>query len=135
MSASETSKIVAEFLDGNAALASAVYAMPQEELRKSVAGRELVLTKQAVIRVLRDLRAGRVAPRDVQRWASFVRRGFAAPAQGPLVPLDVDYDPRFEDDIVEAVGRMDEIGDVVDGRLTPDEIDEHLVRLDGQQWS
>lgn len=131
MSESATSVIVQEFLDGNAAAASTICATPHEELLGSVSGQELVLTKLAVMRVLEDLRSDRIKPADVQRWASFVRRGFAAPARGPLLPLDIVYEPQFEDEIVEAIGRMDEIGDIIDGDFTADEIEEHLTRLRG----
>jgi hypothetical protein len=36
--------------------------------------------------------------------------------------VDIDYDPAWEDDIVEVVGRLDEIGDIIDGVVTRDEI-------------
>ncbi len=132
MSSTTSSRTVQQLLGGDVALISGIRAVPHDELVQGLAGRPLMLTEHAVTKVLRDLRAGRVEPGDVQQWASFVRRGYAPGAgRGPIQPLDIEYAPEFEDAIVEALARLDEIGDVVDGHLGPTEIDELLGPLEG----
>jgi hypothetical protein len=41
---------------------------------------------------------------------------------GPrLSGIDIDYEPEAEDAIVEAIARLDELGDIIDGELRPGE--------------
>lgn len=61
-------------------------------------------------------------PEEVQAWASFVRRGFFASGRHPILPLEIDYEEACEDAIVEAVSRLEQIGDLVDGNLTTGEV-------------
>jgi hypothetical protein len=68
------------------------------------------------------LNQGTITPDEAQRWASFVRLGFVGGASGPIMPLDIDYEDAWEDAIVEAVGRLDQIGDLVDGEVTRGEV-------------
>lgn len=85
---------------------------------------QLTVTTAAVRKVLLALLKGEAAPELVQRWASFVRWGFFVnPSSTERVrPLYIEYDPQFEDEIVEVIGRLDEIGDLIDGEVGPDEI-------------
>lgn len=56
---------------------------------------------------------------EVQRWASFMRRGYIGAGEGgPITPLDIYYQAGYEEEMVEIVGRLDEIGDVVDGEVS-----------------
>jgi hypothetical protein len=96
-------------------------------LKSSSGPGTLIVTPDAVRRVLVALRAGQVSPALVQQWASFVRLGFTSLRNGPIKPVDIDYDPKSEDAIVEVVGRLDEIGDLIDGEVTNDEIERLLA--------
>ncbi|MGI8916331.1 MAG: hypothetical protein ACR2JY_21590 [Chloroflexota bacterium] len=88
---------------------------------------KLVVTLDAVDGVLRALRDGRVSPQQAQQWASFSRRGYVAGAtRGPVGPLRIEYDPLHEDDIVNSISRLDEIGDVIDGEVSDEEINDML---------
>ncbi len=70
------------------------------------------------------LSAGNVEPGLVQRWASFVRRGYVTGGDDrPAVAVDIDWDKAAEEDIAEAVSRMDELGDSIDGDIRPEEMD------------
>ena len=89
-----------------------------------------LVDRDAVRRVLTGLRDGLVSQDDAQRWASFVRHGFVPGAAGsPTTPLLVDYDPEDEEAIAEAVDALEAQGDVVDGGLGPDMIDQLLDDL------
>ncbi|MDP9373837.1 MAG: hypothetical protein M3Q65_15565 [Chloroflexota bacterium] len=89
---------------------------------------ELVLPAQAVRRMLTALQAGRIGPEMAQSWASFVRRGYIAGADDrPLLPIDIQYDPSAEEEIVEVVSRLDELGDAIDGKISSAE-SEGLIR-------
>lgn len=100
-----------------------VYETPHADLDAQLRGVPLVLRASAVGNVLRALLAGDVAGEIVQRWASFVKYGFAPPVNNDRIKsLLIEYDSCDEDAIVEAVGRLDEIGDIVDGYVGPEEI-------------
>jgi hypothetical protein len=86
-------------------------------------GEPLMVTRAAVIRVLRDLDAGGIDPEAARRWASFVRRGYLPSAgRSPVQPIDIGIEAAYEEAIIDAVGRLDELGDAVDGELSPDEL-------------
>lgn len=102
----------------------------------SLALSELVLTPQSICNVLVALKRNEVSPELVQQWASFVRRGYVT--HWPTVeisiqenarsvaPIEIDYDLAFEEEIVEVISRLDEIGDIVDGDITKDELDKWI---------
>jgi len=98
-----------------------------------------VVTVPAVERVLAAWESSRVSEVLVQRWASFVRSGFVGrPGIFPVKPLDNEFDPQHEEQINDAVGRLDEIGDVIDGEPTVHKVRallNHLVGNDDQQKS
>ncbi len=47
---------------------------------------------------------------------------------GTYPPAYIQYEEAFEDEIVEAIGRLDEIGDLIDGDVSPEEAHD-LIRL------
>jgi len=92
--------------------------------------RTYMVSARAVGDVLSALQRGTGAPELVQRWASFIRRGYLAGAhRGPIRPLWIDYEPAVEDDIAHVLSRLDEIGDALDGEVSAQEIDELLALL------
>jgi hypothetical protein len=92
---------------------------------------ELTIMRTALTKVLQAWRDGGRSSRDVQKWASFVRRGFAAGrSSGPLRPIDIKYDAGAEALIVEIMARLDEIGDVVDGDIDDVELEEMVKTLE-----
>jgi hypothetical protein len=97
----------------------------------SVGHRSFHLAADAVVDLSRRLQRGEVTGGDAQRWASFVRRGFIAGdgSRLPVTPLLIDYEPEHEDAIVEVIGRLDEIGDVIDGEVPDDEEIASLLAL------
>ncbi len=80
--------------------------------------------------MLTALRSGQIAPDVAQSWASFVCRGYFAGAdEQPLQPIDIQYDPAAEEEIVEAVSRLDELGDAIDGAIGSAESEALIRRL------
>jgi hypothetical protein len=95
------------------------------------AAADLVVTPDAVRSVLRHLRDGGVSPEHVQRWASFVRRGYVAGQErGPVQPIKIEYEAEAEDELAEIIARLDELGDRIDGQIDSREIDGMLHTLD-----
>lgn len=98
---------------------------------------ELVVTPADVRKVLLRFQQEQVSPELVQQWASFLRRGITANEGGepmvrqPVKSIDIEYEPKFEDAIVEVISRLDEIGDLIDGEVTPGEIETRLSTLPG----
>lgn len=114
---------------------SAVMSAKHEELLSAAdaLGGPLVVPRTAAVSVLRALRNGVYGPESVQAWASFVSAGFVANrSPGPIRPVEIDFEDAWEDAIAEAVSRLDEIGDVVDGEVTSCEIDD-LLKLLGER--
>lgn len=86
----------------------------------------LVVEAAGVRRILLALQSGELVPEVAQRWASFVRCGLFYVGH---VPLDIEYEEAYEDAIVEAVSRLDELGDIIDGTIDEEEMAELLARL------
>jgi hypothetical protein len=88
-----------------------------------------LLTRSALSRVLRDLRDGHISADQAQRWASFMRRGYVSTGSGtgPIHPIDIEYED--EDAIVEPLARLDELGDLIDGTMSDDELNDWIVKL------
>ncbi|WP_331095871.1 hypothetical protein [Lacisediminihabitans sp.] len=51
--------------------------------------------------------------------------------EGPIQPIDVEFEAAWEDAISAAISRLDEIGDVIDGEITTGEALD-LLQLLGQ---
>lgn len=101
---------------------------PNVELSKTVENlpeEQLILTKKAVRKILSSLQSGLISPEQAQSWASFVRRGYV-PEKGNarIRPINIHYED--EDDLAGVVGRLDELGDRVDGKIDNAELTELL---------
>ena len=68
----------------------------------------LLLTKQAVSRALSSLLAKEITPEQAQRWASFLF--WSSPFK-----IEWEEDSDEDDTIAQAIHRMEEIGDLIDG--------------------
>lgn len=90
----------------------------------------LTLFPNAVKRVLLALLKREIVPEQAQAWASFVRRGYISGTGSPISAIAIAYDPNHEDAIVEAIARLDELGDLIDGSMDDDEIRQLLEHLD-----
>jgi hypothetical protein len=99
-----------------------------DELRKS--GVRFIVSAPAVKKVLLVLQRREVAPELIQQWASFIRRGYFGRSLLPRTPLHIDYNETQEDAIVEAIGRLDELGDFIDGEIRDAEITKLIQSLD-----
>lgn len=90
----------------------------------------LCVLRPALVRVLEDWRQGRYAVDQVQQWASFVRRGYVAgKGSGSIRPIVIGYEKPHETLIAEIIGRLDEIGDKVDGAVDSFEQEEMMRSL------
>jgi hypothetical protein len=85
----------------------------------------LMVTKEAVARILEAMQQG-ASQSVVQQWASFVRRGYFAQAKGSSHPIEIEYETSAEDRIADIVARLDELGDLIDGVISDDELAEML---------
>jgi hypothetical protein len=92
---------------------------------------DLTIKSSAVIRVLRDLEHKKIAPEQARKWAPFVKRGYISTDQAPVRFVDVPYQADREAAIVDAISRLDELGDLVDGTIDEDELLHLIERLEG----
>lgn len=122
---------LARVLDGDAQAVSSLRQFGHAALHNGAAGAEpLVLTRVATVSVLRGLRAGQFSPPEAQRWASFVTHGYLeGTAGGPIRAIPIDYESAWEDAIVEAVSRLDQIGDLIDGEVSDGDVLDLLMLL------
>lgn len=92
---------------------------------------QLTISRTALIRVLSAWRSGRYTADDVRQWASFVQCGFVqGKTSGAIRPINIEYDLSDEELIVEIIGRLDEIGDKIDGVIDETEQKEMLRLLE-----
>lgn len=90
----------------------------------------IFVSRIALAKVLAQWRGGLSSAEDVQAWASFIRRGHVSgTACGAIKPIDIEYDAGDEELIVEIIGRLDEIGDQIDGHIDACEQDGMLRAL------
>ena len=116
-------------VDGDLDAVRTVRAWSHDELRAVASVMTLCLSPATVVSVLKQLDSG-APPSEIQLWASFVLHGFAeGVGRGPIRPIDIEFDEATERQIVEAIARLDEIGDLVDGEVTRDEIRDLIASL------
>jgi hypothetical protein len=85
------------------------------------------ITRPAVLKVLLDLRDGRISQAEAGDWGKFVFYGHLPYVEYPHMPLDIDYD-EVDDEIATAIMELEWIGDEIDGQL----VGEHLESLIGR---
>ena len=84
--------------------------------------------------MLTGWRSGIYTAKDVQMWASFVRRGYVSQRTvGEVSPTAIAYDTDDEALIAEIVGRFDEIGEKIDGEIDDNEREEMLRVLEQEK--
>lgn len=124
----EVQRIVDEVVAGDAARVDFLAKRPPSELAQDTGDRTFVLTADAVCRVLSGLAAGGVRPEVAQRWASFVRRGYVGGTESPpATPIEIGYEQERESQLADAIDRLDQLGDSIDGTLRAVDI-EHIRR-------
>ena len=128
-----TDSDLVQILAGDVTHMRALEGHQQFEINKVAEGMpstSLTLTPDAVKRVLLGLLKKEIVPEQAQAWASFVMRGYISKGREAIVPILIPYDTNREDEIVEAVGRLDELGDLIDGAMDDEEIQYLMKQLD-----
>lgn len=128
------SATIVAVVDGDLSGMDTIRAVAHRTLWDAVAETpQLIVTRSALIKVLEDWKHGHYTAEEIQRWASFIRRGYVAERVSERVhPISIDYDIDDEALIVEVIGRLDEIGDLIDGQIKPGEQEEMLLALRNQ---
>ena len=109
-------------LGGDVTVLGAIEEAPHEALVSAVGSGTLVLRPEPVGAVLRRLGAGEIDGGQAQRWAAFMMNGHGrVKGSAPIEPLGIEYDPEREEEIADAVARLEEIGDLIDGELPSEE--------------
>lgn len=98
-------------------------------IKNAISTEPLMVTSSAVRRVLQNLLSREIIAEQAQEWASFVRRGYIATKEKSIQPISFDYQGDREEEIVEAIARLDELGDIVDGTIDDDELRDLIERL------
>jgi hypothetical protein len=128
----DDSRILLEVIHGNVAELPVVESWTHEQLRKHASRLDLVLERDVVAGVLERFGAGRLSPVVVQAWASFMRRGYLPGGGSEAIdPIEITYEGQHESAIADAVARLDELGDAVDGELRDGEAADLLGALAG----
>jgi hypothetical protein len=117
---------------GDVSKVSVVRSVSHSDLVRACGDTTFKLTNIAVIEVLRKLVDGTVSDSDARLWASFVRRGFAeGVSTGAIRSLKIDCTTDHEDAAAEAISRLDELGDLIDGTIDATEIRSLIAQLGG----
>jgi hypothetical protein len=123
-------RALAQVLGGDVRAMDEIEGLTSVQLSDASKNVELLVRPEAVARVIAQYDSGRASAEDAQRWASFIRWGHPATREkGPITPLDIEYEAEYEDAIVEAIARLDELGDLIDGELREGEAAELTCAL------
>ena len=90
---------------------------------------ELMVKPSAVKHVLTALLQREINPDQAQLWASFVRRGYISTGEKTVTAIDISYQREYEDAIACAISRLDELGDIIDGTISDNELRELIDGL------
>jgi len=122
---------VAAAIEGDLSGFAIIVAANHSDLLKAATNLpQLLVSRSSLASVLQEWQGGFQTADNIQQWASFVRRGYVSgKGPEPTLPLDIKYDPIDEELIVEIIGRLDEIGDLVDGDISDSEREEMLCAL------
>jgi hypothetical protein len=120
--------LLSDALFGRAEAVVSLMEVPHARLLRAGEGSKMVVRREAVAQVLRDLGRHVIDGTTAQHWASLIRRGYlnGDSSMGGIKPLDIEYEGAYEDAIVEAVARLDQIGDSVEGDI-PEEAEIRLL--------
>ena len=123
-------KLLEAIVDGNAHEGRHLKAITHADLRDGEGeGGPLTLTRSSVASVIRRLLNREISSKDAPLWASFVRRGYVEVGGGPLGPILILFSDDGEVEIANAVARLDELGDQIDGVISTRELQQMLNRL------
>ncbi len=90
---------------------------------------EKSFTTASIVHVIHAYIAGTHSEEVVQSWGDFARFGYLITNNGDYIETPFERDSAKESIILEAVARLGEIGDLIDGEPTKDELDALLRRL------
>lgn len=121
--------LIDDALAGDVRAVDALRPVPHEIVLAAANEGSLTVPRAAVTRVLAELASAQVADHDVQRWASFVQEGMIVPQVGPITPIHFEYEPAYESAIADAVGRLAELGEAIDGEISAAERQRLMERL------
>jgi len=126
------SDLLQQALSGDASVLDSLLAAPHAHLIEAARRvPRLHVGKHALLRILSDWKRGAVSVSQVQRWASFVKRGYGPQsAAEPVRPVDFVFDQASESLIVDVLGRLDELGDTIDGTISQEELNRMIERLE-----
>jgi hypothetical protein len=90
-----------------------------------------VLTAPAVKRVLLAVQRNTFPQELIRQWGTFMRFGLYGGDRGPRKSLSIDFDASYEAPISDAVCRLSELGDPVDGEISDEVMAKLLQALEG----
>lgn len=122
-------QLIDDTLAGDVRAVEALRPIPHEIVLAAANEGSLTLPREAVTRVLSELSSGQAADHDVQQWASFIHHGMVVPQVGPITPIYFEYEPAHESAVADAVGRLAELGDAIDGEISAAERQRLMERL------
>jgi hypothetical protein len=118
-------------MTGDLSMVGAVAGAPHVNVQRAwQESKQHTLTAAAMRHVLRQLLDQTADPPTVQQWASFVMRGYLERVGPPIRPVSIDYEESYEDEIVEALNYLEQIGDLIDGEVEPDRMRQLLAALE-----
>ena len=91
---------------------------------------ERTLTKKNLYRLLIEFQKGQFSDTKIQLWATWIRHGFLPNhGAGPIKPVDIEYESEHEELINEVTLRLEELGEVVDGEISSNELSAMISQL------
>lgn len=111
-------------LQGDIKLFKKIFSKPHESiyyLAKDLP--TIIVTGSAVKNVLEKLRDREFSPEIINLWASFLFHGVCGKIGSEFMEeIDVEYECKYADEISEAISRLEDLGDLIDGTISNQEV-------------
>jgi hypothetical protein len=128
---SATSSAVMEAVAGDVQAVSRINKVSGPANGRQRESRVLTLMAETVASVVRGYDLGEITQSEAQQWAELMRWGLVSAQAADAHPrFDIEYEAAHESAIVEALARLDELGDIIDGELRPGEAAQLLRALE-----
>jgi hypothetical protein len=117
-------------IDGDMTVIQRLAEAPHTQLAAAWAASAKPFVKAVtVVRVVESLVDGEIGEVEVQKWASLLKNGYLERFGEPIVPIDVAYEPEFEEEINEVIFDLEKLDDFIDGGVYPSKLRELIAPL------
>lgn len=139
MNKSEILTAVQSLILGDLSQIESLRSISHSEIQMALEKQKLPkLTQKTVLEILTQFSKGLIPQTTIKHWALLMLRGIWGTWQTTslvkdsklnAIAIEIVFEPSFEDQIVETLSRLDELGDAVDGKLNQTDLNKMIQTL------